>query len=223
MNQCPILFFTRGAKLPQAPQNRRNRVESDSPPHSPIARRKMSTAMPPESVKPSKDSRSGSIFSENSRTRKMIRGEGTPPKRFQRSNSRTDFLKQVAEKLADRSTTSTPVSGSESVTPAETPMLPTLSPASSVATFVFVSSSDSSGLSSDEDDYHSHRRRSYSGSGTPGSRRDRGNFFFMDLAGAQMKCCIGICARLFTVHYFSVGFSRLVAFDRTPAFLVCHG
>ena len=148
----------------------------------------MSTAMPPESVKPSKDSRSGSIFSENSRTRKIIRGEGTPPKRFQRSNSRTDFLKQVAEKLADRSTTSTPVSGSESVTPAETPMLPTLSPASSVATFVFVSSSDSSGLSSDEDDYHSHRRRSYSGSGTPGSRRDRGNFWISQMR--RLKCFI---------------------------------
>ena len=137
----------------------------------------MSTFLPPESQKTSKNSRSGSIFSENSHTRKIIRGEGTPPKRFQRSNSRTDFLKQVAEKLADRSTTSTPVSGSESVTPAETPMLPTLSPASSVATFVFVSSSDSSGLSSDEEDYHSHRRRSYSGSGTSGSRRDRGDSF----------------------------------------------
>ena len=28
---------------------------------------------------------------------------------------------------------------------------------------------------------------------------------------------------LFTVPYFSVGFSRLVRFDRTPAFLVCKG
>ena len=29
--------------------------------------------------------------------------------------------------------------------------------------------------------------------------------------------------RLFTVLYFSVGFSRLVHFDRTPAILVCNG
>lgn len=162
-------------------------MESDSPSHSPAQRRKQTAIVPPEGVsqpqttvfqKPNREPRTGNTYSETSHTRKLIRGEGTPPRRFQRANSHSDFLKQVADKLADRSTTSTTVSGSESVSPAETPMLPTLSPASSVATFVFVSSSDSSGLSSDEKDYRSRRRsRSYSGSGTPSSRRDRGNYF----------------------------------------------
>ncbi|XP_068720831.1 uncharacterized protein [Montipora capricornis] len=175
---------SRGAKLPQAPQSRRSRLDSDSSARSPVPRRKLATAAPQDpltaqpqtsvSQKSSKETRSGSFHSESSGTRKVVKGEGTPPQRFERASSHADFLKQVADKLADRSSTSTPASGSDSVTPAETPMLPTLSPASSVATFVFVSTSDSSsGLSSDDDDdYRSRRRRS--GSGTPGSRRDRG-------------------------------------------------
>lgn len=174
---------SRGAKLPQAPQSRRSRLDSDSSARSPVPRRKLATAAPQDALtaqpqtsvsqKSSKETRSGSFHSENSGTRKVVKGEGTPPQRFERASSHADFLKQVADKLADRSSTSTPASGSDSVTPAETPMLPTLSPASSVATFVFVSTSDSSsGLSSDDDDYRSRRRRS--GSETPGSRRDRG-------------------------------------------------
>jgi len=175
----------RGAKLPQAPQSRRNRREqSDSPSRSPAPRRKAATSTTAEgavsqphvsaSPKPTRDSRSGSMYSEGSQARRLVKGEGTPPRRFQRTSSHSDFLKQVADKLADRSTTSTTVSGSESASPPDTPMLPTLSPASSVATFVFISSSDSSGLSSDEEGYHRRRRsRSYSGSGTPGSRRGR--------------------------------------------------
>lgn len=121
--------------------------------------------------------RSGSIHHESSHAKRLIKGEGTPPFRFQRANSHSEFLKQVAEKLADRWTTPT-ASGSESgsVSPAETPMLPTLSPTSSVATFVFASTSESSGLSSDEeDDRHWGRRSSTkgkSGGGTPRSRRD---------------------------------------------------
>ena len=182
-----LLYLIRGAKLPSAPQSRRNRVESDSPSLSPALHRKSATATSPEgtvtraqmaaSQKPTRESRSGSTYSERSHAKRIVKGEGTPPMRFQRNNSHSDFLKQVADKLADRSTTSTALSESESVSPAETPMLPTLSPASSVATFVFLSTSDSSGLSSDEEDSGRHRRRpkSYSGSGTPGSRRDRGN------------------------------------------------
>lgn len=172
----------RGAKLPQAPQSRRNRLDSDSSSRSPAPRRKLVTAPAQDghstqpqiavSQKPSKETRSGSLLSESSGTRKVVKGEGTPPQRFERTSSHADFLKQVADKLAHKSSTSTPGSGSESATPAETPMLPTLSPASSVATFVFVSSSESSGLSSDDEDYRSRRRKS--GSGTPGSRRDRG-------------------------------------------------
>jgi len=118
------------------------------------------------------------MYGESSHAKQIIKGEGTPPKRFQRVNSHSDFLKQVAEKLADRSTTPT-VSGSESASPPDTPMLPTLSPTSSVATFVFVSTSDSSGLSSDDDDDEDHHRRRRSSSrgrgsgGTPKGRRDR--------------------------------------------------
>ena len=119
------------------------------------------------------------MYSESSHSKKLVKGEGTPPRRFQRANSHSDFLKQVAEKLADRSTTPT-VSGSESVSPPDTPMLPTLSPTSSVATFVFVSTSDSSGLSSDEEDHHWHRRSSSKGrssGGTPRGRKDRRSSF----------------------------------------------
>ena len=123
--------------------------------------------------------RSGSMYSESGHTKKLVKGEGTPPRRFQRVNSHSDFLKQVAEKLADRSTTPT-VSGSDSASPPATPMLPTLSPASSVATFVFVSTSESSGLSSDEEDYHWRRRSSSKGrssGGTPRGRKDRRSSF----------------------------------------------
>ena len=187
-------FFSRGAKLPQAPQSRRSRLDSDSSARSPVPRRKVATAAPQDALtaqpqtsvsqKSSKETRSGSFHSESSGTRKVVKGEGTPRQRFERTISHADFLKQVADKLADRSSTSTPASGSDSVTPAETPMLPTLSPASSVATFVFVSTSDSSsGLSSDDDDYRSPRRRS--GSGTPGSRRDRGT--------AKAMCDVDYC------------------------------
>ena len=180
----PFVFksLSRGAKLPLAPQSRRNRLDSDSSSRSPAPRHKLATAPAQDGhstqpqiadfEKPSKETRSGSLRSESNATRKVVKGEGTPPQRLQRTSSHADFLKQVADKLADRSSTSTPGSGSESATPAETPMLPTLSPASSVATFVFVSSSESSGLSSDDEDYRSRRRKS--GSGTPGSRRDRG-------------------------------------------------
>lgn len=191
-----ILILLRGAKLPTAPQNRRTKVDSDSPPNSPKLHRKLGTsvALPTRatvvssevqvsrpqlvsSQRSSKD-RSGSMYGESSHAKQIIKGEGTPPKRFQRVNSHSDFLKQVAEKLADRSTTPT-VSGSESASPPDTPMLPTLSPTSSVATFVFVSTSDSSGLSSDDDDDEDHHRRRRSSSrgrgsgGTPKGRRDR--------------------------------------------------
>lgn len=193
----PIHFFIRGAKLPAAPQSRRKRIESDSPSLSPALHRKLAMAMPPDGPvsrpqvaapqKPTRESRSGSMYSDRSHASKVVKGEGTPPTRFERTNSHSDFLKQVADKLADRSTTSTAVSGSESVSPAETPMLPTLSPASSVATFVFVSTSDSSGLSSDEEDYRRRRHRSYSGSGASGNRRDRGSgmsqYFFSLVVG----------------------------------------
>lgn len=121
--------------------------------------------------------RSGSVnstHSESGHAMRLVKGEGTPPKRFQRTNSRSNFLKQVAEKLADRSTTPT-VSGSESVSPAETPMLPTLSPSSSVATFVFVSESDSSGLSSDEEEGRHWRRRSSVSSSRSRGGRDKRN------------------------------------------------
>lgn len=178
----------RGAKLPAAPQNRRSRVDSNSPSVSPSPRGKLAAAVSAEGIasrtqisasqKPTRESRSGSTHSEKTHTRKLIKGEGTPPRRFQRSSSsRSDFLQQVADKLADRSTTSTAISESETPSPARTPMLPTLSPASSVATYVFMSSSDSSsGLSSYEDEGSRLRRRSksYSGSGTPASRRERG-------------------------------------------------
>ena len=183
-----ILLFLRGAKLPAAPQNRRGRVDSNSPSVSPSPRGKLAAAVSAEGIasrtqisasqKPTRESRSGSTHSEKTHTRKLVKGEGTPPRRFQRSSSsRSDFLQQVADKLADRSTTSTAISESETPSPARTPMLPTLSPASSVATYVFMSSSDSSsGLSSDEDEGSRRRRRSksYSGSGTPASRRERG-------------------------------------------------
>ena len=188
-----ILFLIRGAKLPTAPQNRRTKMDSDSPPHSPKALRKLGTTAPlptratvmssevsrPQLVSSQRSSkeRSGSMYGESSHAKQVIKGEGTPPKRFQRANSRSDFLKQVAEKLADRSTTPT-VSGSESASPPDTPMLPTLSPTSSVATFVFVSTSDSSGLSSNDDDEDHHRRRRSSSRGrgsvgTPRGKRDR--------------------------------------------------
>ena len=190
------LILIRGAKLPAAPQNRRTKIDSESPTHSPKVHRKLGTsaAMPTRttvvssevqvsrpqlvsSQRSSKD-RSGSMHGESSHAKQLIKGEGTPPNRFQRVNSRSDFLKQVAEKLADRSTTPT-VSGSESASPPDTPMLPTLSPTSSVATFVFVSTSDSSCLSSDDDDDEDHHRRRRSSSrgrgsfGTPKGRRDR--------------------------------------------------
>ena len=170
-------------------------MDSDSPAHSPKLHRKLGSSVPlpiratvissevqvsrPQLVSSQRSSRdrSGSMNGENNHAKHVIKGEGTPPKRFQRVNSRSDFLQQVAEKLADRSTTST-VSGSESASPPDTPMLPTLSPTSSVATFVFVSTSDSSALSSDDDDEgHRRRRRSSSrgrgSSGTPKGRRDR--------------------------------------------------
>lgn len=188
------LFLIRGAKLPTAPQNRRTKMDSDSPTHSPKVQRKLGTSVPlptratvvssevpvsrPQliSSQRSPKDRSGSMRGERSHAKQLIKGEGTPPKRFQRANSHSDFLKQVAEKLADRSTTTT-VSGSESASPPDTPMLPTLSPTSSVATFVFVSTSDSSGLSSDDDEDHHRRRRSSSrgrgGFGTPKGRRNR--------------------------------------------------
>lgn len=183
-----VLLFLRGAKLPAAPQNRRSRVDSNSPSVSPTPRGKLAAAVSAEGIasrtqisasqKPTRESRSGSTYSEKTHARKLVKGEGTPPRRFQRSSSsRSDFLQQVADKLADRSTTSTAISESETPSPARTPMLPTLSPASSVATYVFMSSSDSSsGLSSDEDEGSRRRRRSksYSGSGTPASRRERG-------------------------------------------------
>lgn len=198
LNNCfYYLFLIRGAKLPTAPQNRRTKMDSDSPTHSPKVARKLGTSAPlptratvvssevavsrPQliSSQRSPKDRSGSMRGESSHAKQLIKGEGTPPKRFQRANSHSDFLKQVAEKLADRSTTPT-VSGSESASPPDTPMLPTLSPTSSVATFVFVSTSDSSGLSSDDDDDdadHHRRRRSSSrgrgGFGTPKGRRDR--------------------------------------------------
>jgi len=202
-NQARTSSFTgtakaaRGAKLPTAPQNRRSKMDSDSPTHSPKVPRKLGTSAPlptratvvssevpvsrPQliSSQRSPKDRSGSMRGESSHAKQLIKGEGTPPKRFQRANSHSDFLKQVAEKLADRSTTPT-VSGSESASPPDTPMLPTLSPTSSVATFVFVSTSDSSGLSSDDDDDDEdrHRRRRSSsrgrgGFGTPKGRRDR--------------------------------------------------
>lgn len=183
-----VLLLLRGAKLPAAPQNRRSRGDSNSPSVSPTPRHKLAAAVSSEGIasrtqisasqKPTRESRSGSTYSEKTHTRKLVKGEGTPPRRFQRSSSsRSDFLQQVADKLADRSTTSTAISESETSSPARTPMLPTLSPASSVATYVFMSSSDSfSGLSSDENEGSRRRRRSksYSGSGTPASRRDRG-------------------------------------------------
>ena len=170
-------------------------MDSDSPPHSPKSHRKLGTSAPlptratvvssevqlsrPQLVSSQRSSkdRPGSLYGEGNHAKQLIKGEGTPPKRFQRANSRSDFLKQVAEKLADRSTTPT-VSGSESASPPDTPMLPTLSPTSSVATFVFVSTSDSSGLSSDDDDEDHHRRRRSSSrgrgsGGTPKGRRDR--------------------------------------------------
>lgn len=173
-------------------------MDSDTSAHSPMVHRKLGSSVPlptratvvssevqvsrPQLVSSQRSSkdRSGSMNGESSHAKHVIMGEGTPPTRFQRVNSRSDFLQQVAEKLADRSTTST-VSGSESASPPDTPMLPTLSPTSSVATFVFVSTSDSSGLSSDDDDDydegHRRRRRSSSrgrgSSGTPKGRRDR--------------------------------------------------
>ncbi|XP_078349255.1 uncharacterized protein LOC144634229 isoform X2 [Oculina patagonica] len=187
----------RGAKLPTAPQNRRTRLESDSPARSPKVQRKLanSSSLPTRATVVSSEvvasrppavasqrstkERSSSMYSESSHSKKLVKGEGTPPRRFQRTSSHSDFLKQVAEKLADRSTTPT-VSGSESVSPPDTPMLPTLSPTSSVATFVFVSTSDSSGLSSDDEDHHWRRRsssRGRSSGGTPRGRRDRGSSF----------------------------------------------
>lgn len=192
-----ILFLIRGAKLPAAPQNRRTKIDSDSPTHSPKVYRKLGNAAPlptratvvssevqlsrPQLVASQRSSkeRSVSMYGESSHAKQIIKGEGTPPKRFQRVNSHSDFLKQVAEKLADRSTTPT-VSGSESASPPDTPMLPTLSPTSSVATFVFVSTSDSSGLSSDDEDHHWRRRsssRGRGGGGTPRGRRDRASSF----------------------------------------------
>lgn len=176
----------RGAKLPAAPLKRQTRLESDSPVQSPRFHRKLATAvgLPTRATVVASEvqasrpqtqrvkERSGgenSTYSESGHAKRLVKGEGTPPKNFQRTNSRSSFLKQVAEKLADRSTTPT-VSGSESVSPAETPMLPTLSPASSVGTFVFVSESDSSGLSSDEEEENRRWRRRPSVS----SNRSRG-------------------------------------------------
>ena len=180
------LFFNRGAKLPAAPLKRQTRLESDSPVQSPRFHRKLATAvgLPTRATVVASEvqasrpqtqrvkERSGgenSTYSESGHAKRLVKGEGTPPNNFQRTNSRSSFLKQVAEKLADRSTTPT-VSGSESVSPAETPMLPTLSPASSVGTFVFVSESDSSGLSSDEEEENRRWRRRPSVS----SNRSRG-------------------------------------------------
>ena len=125
--------------------------------------------------------RPASLHMELSRMTKVVRGEGTPPTRLHRAQSHSEFLQQVAEKLADKShdqSTTSAGSGCESVSPAATPMLPTLSPSSSVATFVFASTSDSSGLSSEDDDYRdqfnrSRGGRSRSSSLNPRPRRDR--------------------------------------------------
>ena len=94
-------------------------MDSDSPPHSPKVHRKVGSSVPlptratvvssevqvsrPQLVSSQRSSkdRSGSMYGESSHAKHVIKGEGTPPKRFQRVNSRSDFLKQVAEKLAE--------------------------------------------------------------------------------------------------------------------------
>ncbi|PFX19168.1 Neuron navigator 3 [Stylophora pistillata] len=207
--KCFFFFLTlilnRGAKLPSAPLKRQTRLESDSPAQSPRFHRKLTTAVglttratavaseiqaSRPQMQRTKD-RSGSVnstHSESGHAMRLVKGEGTPPKRFQRTNSRSNFLKQVAEKLADRSTTPT-VSGSESVSPADTPMLPTLSPSSSVATFVFVSESESSGLSSDEEEGRHWRRRSSVSSSRSRGGRDKRN----SIASGVFICDSSIC------------------------------
>ena len=76
------------------------------------------------------------------------------------------------------STTATSGTSSGSISPADTPMLPALSPSSSVATFMIGSSSDSSGANTPnrkyDQQFSSARTRSKSNeSGTVRSRRNR--------------------------------------------------
>ncbi|EDO31589.1 predicted protein [Nematostella vectensis] len=100
-----------------------------------------------------------------------------------RSPSHSEFLQQVANKLAtevdNRETTTT--ASSPSVSPPDTPMLPALSPSSSIATFMIGSSSNSSGISTPTKGFssrlkgRSHSPRSISGGSTPRKgRRGRG-------------------------------------------------
>jgi len=60
-----------------------------------------------------------------------------------RSSSHSDFLRQVASRLENEVGNRDTTASSTSISPPDTPMLPTLSPSSSIASFMF--SSDSSG------------------------------------------------------------------------------
>ncbi|XP_028512510.1 uncharacterized protein LOC110231314 isoform X2 [Exaiptasia diaphana] len=88
-----------------------------------------------------KTQQAGFIGQSNQRTRSDKLNEQSPSDR--RSSSHSDFLRQVASRLANEVDTRDTTASSTSISPADTPMLPALSPSSSIASFAL--SSDSSG------------------------------------------------------------------------------
>ena len=145
---------------------------------------------------------------------RLIRGEGTPPRRVQRSGSRSDFLQQVAAKLADGvESETTTASGTDSYSPAETPMLPALSPCSSVGTFFFESSSDMSGMSTPTNGYSGKVKTHYSASETTTPRSRKGHSRSGSLASGIL---------CFSLHSFTHSLTHSLSLTLTLTHSLTH-
>ncbi|XP_031555090.1 uncharacterized protein LOC116291995 isoform X2 [Actinia tenebrosa] len=186
----PALRRVQNARLNQSSQDRNtDRQRKMSVTKGPGMSMNRSTIFSTEVLKPAQPN----YHSQNSRRPQSFyserdnRGERTPPPR-ERSSSHSEFLQQVASRLENemgyRDTTTT---SSGSISPAETPMLPELSPGSSIASLVINSSSDSSGMITPVRNYYNklkggRKSPRHSGTSTP-KKRGRGKAGSSHLSG----------------------------------------
>ena len=186
----PALRRAQNTRLNQASQerstDRQRKMSVTKGPGIPMTKTTVSSTELPKLTQPTYHSQSNrrprSFYSERDNI-----AERTPPPR-ERSSSHSEFLQQVASRLENeigyRDTTTT---SSGSVSPAETPMLPELSPGSSIASLVINSSSDSSGMITPVRNYYNKLKASrksprHSGTSSP-KRKGRGKTGASNLSG----------------------------------------
>lgn len=150
-----IVVFRRIAKIPTPPALRRVQTARAGSSERGTAERtrKMSVTKGPgmhvtkttvSSSELPKKQQTGFIGQINQRTRGDREKVDEQSSTDRRSSSHSDFLRQVASRLANEvGNRETTTASSASISPPDTPMLPALSPSSSIASFVL--SSDSSG------------------------------------------------------------------------------